>query len=218
MTMHRPIAKTAAETMLALQFAALATCDPDRVAAFAAFEAEGLPTRRNEAWHYTDLRSAMTEAAPLAPAPDARRIEAARALLATRERIGDVRFVMVDGRYAAELSDRAPAGLMASLLVKSVPAARSDAVVALNDAFAPYGLTLLLDDGIELAERLEIAHFVSSDAPRSVYSHVGITLGAGARARIHEMFFRRGRRRTAQRTDEDQSRRGREVRADKPDR
>ena len=137
MTMHRPIAKTAAETMLALQFAALATCDPDRVAAFAAFEAEGLPTRRNEAWHYTDLRSAMTEAAPLAPAPDARRIEAARALLATRERIGDVRFVVVDGRYAAELSDRAPAGLMASLLVKSVPAARSDAVVALNDAFAP---------------------------------------------------------------------------------
>ena len=104
--------------MLALQFAALATCDPDRVAAFAAFEAEGLPTRRNEAWHYTDLRSAMTEAAPLAPAPDARRIEAARALLATRERIGDVRFVMVDGRYAAELSDRAPAGLMASLLVE----------------------------------------------------------------------------------------------------
>jgi Fe-S cluster assembly protein SufD len=192
MTMHRPIAKTAAETMLALQFAALATRDPDRVAAFAAFEAEGLPTRRNEAWHYTDLRSAMTEAAPLAPAPDARRIEAARALLATRERIGDVRFVMVDGRYAAELSDRAPAGLMASLLVKSVPAARSDAVVALNGAFALSGLTLLLDDGIELAERLEIAHFVSSDAPRSVYSHVGITLGAGARARIHESFFGAG--------------------------
>ena len=71
MTMHRAIAKTAAETMLALQFAALATRDPDRVAAFAAFEAEGLPTRRNEAWHYTDLRSAMTSAAPLAPAPDA---------------------------------------------------------------------------------------------------------------------------------------------------
>ena len=69
MTMHRPIAKTAAETMLALQFAALATCDPDRVAAFAAFEAEGLPTRRNEAWHYTDLRSAMTEAAPSRPRP-----------------------------------------------------------------------------------------------------------------------------------------------------
>ena len=99
---------------------------------------------------------------------------------------------MVDGHYAAELSDRAPAGLMASLLVKSVPAARSDAVVALNGAFAISGLTLLLDDGIELAERLEIAHFVSSDAPRSVYSHVGITLGAGAGARIHESFFGAG--------------------------
>ena len=90
MTMHRPIAKTAAETMLALQFAALATSDPDRVAAFAAFEAEGLPTRRNEAWHYTDLRSAMTAAEPLAPAPDADRIEAARNSLAMRRFGADI--------------------------------------------------------------------------------------------------------------------------------
>ena len=126
MTMHRPIAKTAAETMLALQFAALATSDPDRVAAFAAFEAEGLPTRRNEAWHYTDLRSAMTEAAPLAPAPDARRIKAARALLATRERIGDVRFVVVDGHFVPQLSDPPPAGLSAGILAES-PASKERA-------------------------------------------------------------------------------------------
>ena len=189
MTMHRPIVKTAAETTLAQQFAALRTTDADRVAAFAAFTAEGLPTRRNEAWHYTDLRSAMASAAPLAPAPDAGRIEAARKALATRKRVGDVRFVMVDGRYVEELSDRAPAGLMASLLVKWVPSGRADAVVALNDAFAAYGLTLLLDERVQPAERIEIAHFVSSDASRSVYSRVGITLLAGARVRIHESFF-----------------------------
>jgi Fe-S cluster assembly protein SufD len=192
MTMHRPIAKTAAETMLALQFAALATRDPDRVAAFAAFEAEGLPTRRKEAWHYTDLRSAMTEAAPLAPAPDAARIEVARQTLAARKRVGGIRFVMVDGRYVEELSDRAPVGLAAGVHAKSVPAARTDAVVALNDAFSPQGLTLLLDKEVILAERIEIAHFVSSDAPQSVYSQVGITLGSGARARIHESFFGAG--------------------------
>jgi Fe-S cluster assembly protein SufD len=192
MTMHRPIAKTSAETMLALQFAGLATRDSDRVAAFAAFAARGLPTRRNEDWHYTDLRSAMTGAAPLAPAPDEARIEAARISLATRKRVGDVRFVIVDGRYVEELSDRAPAGLTASVLDKWVPATRTDAVVALNDAFAPLGLTLALDKGVTLAERIEIAHFVTSGAPQSVYSHVGITLFAGARTRIHESFFGAG--------------------------
>jgi Fe-S cluster assembly protein SufD len=189
MTMHRPIVKTAAEATLAQQFAALATRDADRSAAFAAFAARGLPTRRNGDWHYTDLRSAMTEAAPLAPRPDAAAIDAARNSLATHKRVGDVRFVMLDGHYLEELSDRAPAGLTASVPVKRVPATRTDAVVALNDAFAPGGLTLALDKGVTLAERIEIAHFVSSGAPRSVYSHVGVTLFAGARARIHESFF-----------------------------
>ena len=56
MTMHRPIVKTAAETTLTQQFAALAPRDVERSAAFAAFAALGLPTRRNEEWHYTDLR------------------------------------------------------------------------------------------------------------------------------------------------------------------
>jgi Fe-S cluster assembly protein SufD len=189
MTMHRPIVKTAAETMLAQQFAALPTRDADRSAAFAAFAARGLPTRRDEDWHYTDLRSAMTNAAPLAPPPDATRIEAARNSLATRKRVGDVRFVIVDGYYVETLSDRAPVGLTASVPVKRGPAARTDAVVALNDALAPQGLTLVLEKGVTLAERIEIAHFVSSGAPQSVYSHVAITLFADACARIHESFF-----------------------------
>jgi Fe-S cluster assembly protein SufD len=192
MTMHRAIAETAAETTLAQQFAALATRDPDRSAAFAAFAARGLPTRRNEDWHYTDLRSAMTGAAPLAPPPDAARIDAARDALATRNRVGDVRFVTLDGHYVDELSDHAPAGLMASAVVKRIPATRTDAVVALNDALAPQGLTLVLEKGVTLAERIEIAHFVSSGAPQSVYSHVAIILFAGARARVHESFFGAG--------------------------
>ena len=49
----------------------------------------GLPTRRVEAWHYTDLRAAMRDAAPLAPRPIAAAIEAARALLAAASGVGD---------------------------------------------------------------------------------------------------------------------------------
>jgi len=192
MTIHRTIAKTAAETTLAGQFAALPSPDAERAAAFTAFAAAGLPTRRDEAWHYTDLRSAMASAAPLAPPPDAARIETARAALAARTRIGEVRFVTVDGRYVEELSDRAPVGLTVAVLAKWGSATRSDPVVALNDALAPEGFTLRLDEGVHLAERLEIAHFTSSDAPRSVYSRVGIVFAARARARIHESFFGAG--------------------------
>ena len=52
-----------------------------RAAAFERFAASGLPTRRIESWHYTDLRAAMSDAAPLSAAPDRAAIEAARALL-----------------------------------------------------------------------------------------------------------------------------------------
>ena len=37
-----------------------------RDAAFDAFMAAGLPTRRVEAWHYTDLKRAMAQALPMA--------------------------------------------------------------------------------------------------------------------------------------------------------
>ena len=49
-----------------------------RADAFGRFIEGGLPTRRVESWHYTDLRAAMRDAAPLAPAPDSGAIEGAR--------------------------------------------------------------------------------------------------------------------------------------------
>ena len=188
MTVHRAITKTAAETDLAAQFAALASPEAERVEAFAAFAKQGLPTRRNEAWHYTDLRSIMGSAAPLAPAPDGARIEAARRLLAARKRVGDIRFVIVDGRFSPELSDRAPRGVGTSDEVLRSSAAL-DPVIALNDAFAPPGLSLTIEERVQLAERIEIVHYAGSRAPQSVYSKVGVTLRAGARARVFETFI-----------------------------
>jgi len=184
--------KTIAETTIAAQFAALKNADSDRAAAFAAFAATGLPTRRDEAWHYTDLRSAMSSAAPVAPAPDAARIEAARILLAARERVGDVRLVLLDGRFVPQLSDAAPKGVIAGMLAKSAPLTQSDAVVALNDAFAMRGLALDIDAGVQLAERIEIAHCASAVAPQATYSRVHVCLFAGARVRIVESYFGAG--------------------------
>ena len=61
--------KSAAETALAAQFAALDTGDAER-RAFSSFEKSGLPHRRIEAWHYTDLRAKMREALPRAVLPE----------------------------------------------------------------------------------------------------------------------------------------------------
>jgi Fe-S cluster assembly protein SufD len=190
MTVHKPIAKTAAETTLAAQFAELQGVDSDRTAAFKAFAAAGLPTRRLEAWHYTDLRSIMSSAAPLASAPGAAQIEAARKKLAAHKRAGDVRLVLVDGCFVPQLSDAAPEGVNASMLAKSPPYGKQDSVISLNDAFAANnGLSLMVDDGVKPAERIEIVHIASATAPQAIYSRVSITLFAGADARIVESFI-----------------------------
>jgi Fe-S cluster assembly protein SufD len=68
----RPI-KTSAEAALANIFAAAKPAlkgageiAAARNAAFESFSESGLPHRRIEAWKYTDLRTMMREAAPLA--------------------------------------------------------------------------------------------------------------------------------------------------------
>ena len=70
-----------------------------RDAAFEAFKAAGLPTRRVEAWHYTDLRIAMRDALPVAIAPktDAG-LKAKLEKLAPRiADLATTRLVLVDG-------------------------------------------------------------------------------------------------------------------------
>jgi Fe-S cluster assembly protein SufD len=70
MTVH-VVNPSAAERTLARQFAERERREPSaaRAAAFTRFAAVGLPTRRVEAWHYTDLRASMAEAAPILASP-----------------------------------------------------------------------------------------------------------------------------------------------------
>src|SRR3984957_20586211 len=95
---------TAAEKTLARQFAEREQREPSaaRAAAFARFAAAGLPTRRIEAWHYTDLRASMVEAAPILAAPTQVDIEAARTRLSGRERFAvGPQVVLLSGRFIA---------------------------------------------------------------------------------------------------------------------
>jgi Fe-S cluster assembly protein SufD len=191
MTQHRKITKTAAETTLDEQFAALPekSRGPERALAFAAFAAAGLPTRRDEAWHYTDLRAAMASAAPLAGAPSAERIARARARLRTIESVGDFRLAIVDGRHVPELSDSAPPGITIHPAASSMRGDAADAVVALNHAFGEDGLAILVETATDSVPRIEIVHDFAAETDLSVYSRIAITVRAGAKARIVERFI-----------------------------
>ena len=81
-----------------------------RDAAFGTFAAAGLPHRRIEAWHYTDLRTLMREALPVAPKPDSRALGPINQDLAGRPMLGGGRLVIVDGTFVPSLSDALPDG------------------------------------------------------------------------------------------------------------
>ncbi|MGD1038409.1 MAG: SufD family Fe-S cluster assembly protein [Roseiarcus sp.] len=194
MTLHRAIVKTAAETTLAEQFSALcgAASSPRREAAFRRFEEAGLPTRRLEAWHYTDLRAALASAAPLAEPPDAAAIEVAGRSLASLARAGGTRLVVVDGRFVAALSDAPPAGVAVFPTPPEAPTLpEADAMLALNVALTLGGCALTVEPGRQ-APRIEIVHCFAGGGAEAVYSRLAIALGAGARASVVERFVGAG--------------------------
>jgi Fe-S cluster assembly protein SufD len=160
---------------------------PERAAAFKRFSDRGLPTRRVESWHYTDLRAAMADAAPLAPAPDRIAIESAVRALAGRKKLGSARLVLLNGHLVEEVSDRLPAG--AAIVRRGGKAlAVDDPMVALAEAMSFDGCAVAVSDGAGLEGPIEILHLMSGEGPLSVYSRIEIIVGAGARASFIETF------------------------------
>ena len=191
--------RSLAEKTLFRQFAESQRREPSRARAlaFARFAEAGLPTRRVEAWHYTDLRAAMVDAAPILVAPAPADVEAARLSLAGRERFTPgAQLVVLGGRYIEELSDCLPAGVSVSEEILDADPV-DDPLAALNEALSPPGCTISVARGAELAEPITILHLARGGSSYSVYSRLAITLDSGARASIVEMFD--GADRTVQR-------------------
>jgi Fe-S cluster assembly protein SufD len=181
--MNAPVAtlKTAAETDLARLFAASAPAGAEalRRQAFARVEAAGLPHRRIEAWHYTDLRAMMRTAAPLSPSPAAARpawslIEDAPV------------FTFTDGWLTARPA--LPAGVRVTALADD-PATvagglnrgvdlSGDIVTSLNTAFMTGGLLIEVASGVDVTTPIALS-FEATGATAS-YARVVVSLGAGA--------------------------------------
>jgi Fe-S cluster assembly protein SufD len=188
MTVHMAYRSTA-EATLARQFAEQEGREPSpsRSAAFARFLEAGLPTRRVEAWHYTDLRAAMADAAPILPPPSRADIEAARGRLEGRERLAGVQLVLLDGHFIEDLSDGLPTGV-AVTEGATVVARVGDPMAALNEALSYAVCTISVMREAEIAEPITIVHLANGTGPHSVYSRIAIALDAGARASFVEVF------------------------------
>ncbi|WP_310620179.1 Fe-S cluster assembly protein SufD [Flexibacterium corallicola] len=202
MTAEARVTKTPAETGLTEQFAATKVSLAGNTAvlarrekAFAVFEEKGLPHRRIEEWHYTDLRGKMRNAfAMAAGASGADKSDLEQALA-----IDSYKVVIQNGLLVVGLSDlgELEAGLTVRSLKASLEAGEEDvlnddglvddAAVLLNSAFAQDGISISVAENVTLSKPLQILH-VSSEGETCSYPRHDLQVGNGANATIIESF------------------------------
>ncbi|VTZ52119.1 FeS assembly protein SufD [Methylocella tundrae] len=206
-------ARTSAETALAETFDAAVSKLPGgadvkklREAAFSAFYTAGLPHRRIEAWHYTDLRALMRAALPLAAPPSAAAIAALRDELS--KSAPAQRLVIVDGVFVPELSDPLPAGVFVRSLAAALSEGRpemialiasqdfggTDTIVSLNAALMQDGVVIEVEPGVALAAPIRLVYATALSEPSARYSRSAVVVGAGASVHIAEESLGEGAR------------------------
>lgn len=195
---------TAAEIKLLDQFKSahgdiLGDLDSKRGQAIAHFAKAGLPHRRIESWHYTDLRTIMREAHPPTAMPDASTVAQARAHL-ERTPTSGVRAVLVDGHYIPELSSTESHGVTIRSLLDVLgegPSAAADAlavpgieaqesVLALNAALMQGGAIVTIAAGAEVAQPIELAFLTSGEVAAACTTRSLIQAGPRSRAVVVE--------------------------------
>jgi Fe-S cluster assembly protein SufD len=152
------------------------------------FKEAGLPTRRVEAWHYTDLKALLRAVPAFDPAASAAKVAPlveGSAVLSVVNGLADARAsaegVRV-GTFAAALAD----GTAAEGL-----AARDgdDAIGRINGAFVRDGFVLDLPDGTELEAPLEIQTIQNAG---QTHTRFPATIGAGVKGTIIERHLAAG--------------------------
>ncbi|GLS44145.1 SufB/SufD family protein [Methylobacterium brachythecii] len=198
--------RTSAETGLSKLFEttrqSLATHEQiAREEAFKFFEATGLPSRRVEAFKYTDLRAAIVEAAPPAEAPSA---DAAKAAISSAKGLANVeavRLTFVNGHLVAGLSDlgRVPAGVTVTPLNEAlakgdvrlgqlapVEQTRENPIYQLNTAFLADGALISVEAGARVETPVHLRFVGTGETAFSTATRVLVTVGEGAEFSLFE--------------------------------
>lgn len=198
--------RTPAETGLSTLFAAAresfaAQEQIAREEAFRFFEATGLPSRRVEAFKYTDLRAAMKEAAPPAEAPSRAAVEAAVAGAKAFAEIDAVRLTFVNGHLIRDLSDldRVPAGVVVTPLIEAltkgdpllkqlapVSQSRENPIYQLNTAFMADGALISVEPGASVETPIHLRFIGAADSAFSTATRILISIGEGAELTVFE--------------------------------
>lgn len=172
-----------------------------RAAAFNHFVLAGLPHPRIEAWKYTDLRRLMRDAKPLAAPPDAAAKASAHDAGGMLAGLGFRRLVILNGSFAAELSDLA--GLEAGFTVRSMAGALAldepmlsqglgpmvpvdDPALALNTALASDGVVITVSPDVTIERPIHLVFFNTSAMPAAMVTRSLVVVGRGARATLIE--------------------------------
>jgi Fe-S cluster assembly protein SufD len=165
-----------------------------RAAGWAAFSELGLPSRRVESWHYTDLKAAMSRPAPLATA--------SHAALSLPRAHDSLRLVTLDGVFRPDLSDieRLPEGVAVQSLrdalaqgdlhvmsaLASADIGAQDSALALNAALMQDGVVVQIAPAARIERAIELVATTSAEAEQSTYTRALVMLGEGAHANLVE--------------------------------
>ena len=199
---------TQAEQELVVQFEKLKQSLPGnkaiakmRESAFASFERRGLPSRKMESWHYTDLRTKMKSVFPIASGTQKRNsfIKISSGIDSTKvpANLCVENFSTSEGKTLengvsivplAKIMQEDNATTNLERFNGNMP---DDALIDLNTAFAADGLVIKFEEGTVLQKPLELVHSYENNLSSNFSRHL-VELGSNVSATIVEFHASTG--------------------------
>ena len=189
MNMHTQPQRTLAETAIIDAFGERLSLLPGDGAVMLkrddAIEAikSGLPTRRVESWHYTDLRRLLTSVPDFDPTASVKAVAPiveGSAVLPLLNGVSTAKVPAIEGVTIQRLSEKLTDGSIAPGLD---PYGTDDAIGALNTAFVADGYFVDIADGAKLEKPIELQNL---QAGGQTHVRLPVRVGADARATIVE--------------------------------
>jgi Fe-S cluster assembly protein SufD len=144
----------------------------------------GLPTRRVEAWHYTDLRNLLKDYPDVGSSNEA---TAKTAMAACKFGLPSVTLPIINGSYHPELATTLPQKILVASQSQSQDSgeiAKDDAIGLMNTGLASDGLTIIVNENALIEDRICLSHIMTDK--NSAATRHRIKIGAGASLTLME--------------------------------